>query len=82
MPVFIQAERSRVFTVLTAVLSQARSRPQQHRHFASSSLDQLDGPRVGNAACRLPVNLHDLISDLSGTAEEKVIKQDEIRAGA
>lgn len=63
----------RVCAVLTAILSQAGPRPQQQHHFVSSSLDQVDCPCMGNAACRLPVNLHYLISNLSQQDKRHVI---------
>ena len=67
-----------VCVVLTAVLSQARPWSQQQHHFASSSLDQLDSPGVRDAACRLPVNLHYLISNLSVKTEQTITKQKQI----
>lgn len=48
----------------TPILCQACPGSEQQHHFVSSGLDQLDGPRVGNAARWLAVYLHDLISNL------------------
>lgn len=60
-----------VCAALTAILSQAGPGPQQQHHFVSSSLDQFDSPCMGNAACRLSVNLHYLISNLSAKEWQK-----------
>lgn len=48
----------------TAILCQACAGSKQEHHFVPSSLDQFNGPCMGNTTCWLPIDLHDLISNL------------------
>lgn len=59
---------------LTAFLSQPCPRSQQKDHFTSSSLDQLNSSCMGNAMCRLSINLHYLISNLSQISKDLTIQ--------
>lgn len=51
---------------LTVIRDQALSRPKQQMNFIASCLDQFDCPRVCDTLGGLAVDLHDLISNLSG----------------
>lgn len=52
--------------LLTVIRDQALSRPKQQMNFIASRLDQFDCPRVCDTLGGLAVDLHYLISNLSG----------------